>query len=83
MKDEFLDCPLTLYKICLKRTSDEWGKIKVSKAQTFEAQCKQGRRPRITWDALHPQILGFTCKIYEGTFDDIFTHPEAESTAEQ
>jgi hypothetical protein len=37
-----------LYKVSLKRTSEEWKNIKVSKLQTFDDQTKQGRRPRIT-----------------------------------
>lgn len=62
-----------LYKISLKRTSMEWKNIRVNKNQTFEDQTKQGRRPRIAWDALYPQISSFCDKVYEGTFDDIFT----------
>ena len=62
-----------LYRIKLKRTSDEWKKIKVSKIQTFDDQCQQGRRPRISWNSLQPQISEFCTKIYEGTFEDIFS----------
>lgn len=61
-----------LYRVSLKRTSTEWKNIKVSKTQTFEDQTKQGRRPRITWESLYPQIANFCNKVYEGTFDDIF-----------
>ena len=66
-----------LYRISLKRTSEEWKKIKVSKTQTFEDQTKQGRRPRITWESLHPQIESYCSKVYEGDFDDIFIPFEA------
>lgn len=62
-----------LYRIPLKRTSTEWKNIKVSKTQTFEDQTKQGRRPRITWESLQPQIHTYCIKVYEGTFYDIFT----------
>jgi hypothetical protein len=62
-----------LYRIPLKRTSHEWGNIKVSKTQTFEDQTKQGRRPRIAWDSLYPQISKYCEKVYEGYFDDIFS----------
>jgi hypothetical protein len=61
-----------LYRIPLKRTSNEWKNIKVNKIQTFEDQTKQGRRPRITWDSLYPQIQNYCNKVYEGTFNDIF-----------
>jgi len=66
-----------LYRISLKRTSKEWKNIKVSKTQTFEDQSKQGRRPRITWKSLHPQIESYCSKVYEGTFNDIFIRLEA------
>lgn len=62
-----------LYRIPLKRTSTEWKNIKVNKNQTFEDQTKQGRRPRITWESLQSQIQTYCNKIYEGTFEDIFT----------
>jgi hypothetical protein len=70
---KWLEDKFICYKISLKKTSDEWKKIKVSKSQSFEDQCKQGRRPRITWESLYPQIQQYTSKIYEGTFDNIFT----------
>lgn len=66
-----------LYRISLKRSSTEWKNINVSKTQTFEDQTKQGRRPRITWESLHPQIVSYCSKVYEGTFDDIFIPLEA------
>lgn len=67
LNDKFI-----LYRVLLKRTSTEWKNIKVSKTQTFEDQTKQGRRPRITWDSLQPQIASYCSKVYEGTFEDIF-----------
>ena len=73
LNDKFI-----LYRIPLKRTSVEWKNIKVNKIQTFEDQCKQGRRPRITWESLRPQIAHHCMKVYEGNFDDIFIHLEAK-----
>ena len=67
-----------LYKVSLKRTSEEWKNIKVSKSQTFEDQTKQGRRPRITWEALKPQIEPYCKKVYEGIFEDIFILQEVK-----
>jgi len=61
-----------LYRIPLKRTSSEWKNIKVNKSQSFEDQTKQGRRPRIKWILLKPQIESHCSKVYEGTFDNIF-----------
>lgn len=68
----WLDDKFILYKVSLKRTSNEWKNIKVNKTSTFADQCAQGRRPRITWESLYPQITNYCTKIYEGTFNDIF-----------
>ena len=69
----WLEDKFVLYKVNLKRTSETWKNVNVSKTQTFDDQCKQGRRPRITWESLYPQIASHTEKIFEGTFEDIFT----------
>jgi len=61
-----------LYRVPLTIDSEEWKNIKVNKNQTFEDQTKQGRRPRIGWDSLHPQIEPYCHKVYEGTFENIF-----------
>jgi hypothetical protein len=74
---QWLNDKFTLYRIPLKRTSEEWKNIKVSKSETFEQQANQGRRPRITWESLYPQISTHCTKIYEGTFEGIFTAHEA------
>jgi len=60
-----------LYKFPYKRTSDEWKNIKVNKNQTFEDQSLQGRRPRINWSGLYPQIKEKCSLIFEGSFEDI------------
>jgi len=60
-----------LYKFPYKRTSDEWKNIKVNKNQTFEDQSLQGRRPRINWSGLYPQIKEKCCLVFEGSFEDI------------
>ena len=73
LNDKFI-----LYQVLLKRTSSEWKNIKVSKTQTFEDQVKQGRRPRITWESLQPQINSYCNKVYDGTFDDIFNPLEVK-----
>jgi hypothetical protein len=73
LNDKFI-----LYRVLLKRTSSEWKNIKVSETQTFEDQTKQGRRPRITWKSLQPQISSYCYKVYDGTFDDIFNPLEVK-----
>jgi hypothetical protein len=72
LNDKFI-----LYRIPLKRTSNEWINIKVNKTQTFLDQSLQGRRPRLNWVSLKPQIEMYCSKVFEGTFDEIFTLSEA------
>ena len=61
-----------LYRIPLKRTSDEWKNIQINKKQTFDDQCTQGRRPRMSFANLQIQISDHCNKVYEGSFDEIF-----------
>lgn len=63
---------ITLWKVNLHSDSDEFKNIKMNKDETLNVQRLSGRRPRITWNALHKQI-GKHCKIvYSGSFDNIF-----------
>lgn len=64
---------IILWRVNLTNESAEIKQIKMNKMQTHENQCDQGRRPRITWDKLYPQISDHCVKIYEGTFENIFT----------
>ena len=69
---EWLNDQYVLYRVSLTIDSEEWKSIKVNKLETFEDHAKQGRRPRISWGSLYPQILKHCEKIYEGTFENIF-----------
>lgn len=62
-----------LYKVPLKMDSQEWKNIKVSKAQTIDEQCKQGRRPRLSWLNLEPQLHSKYEVIFSGSILGIFT----------
>lgn len=70
---QWLNDNIILWKVNLNYLSDEFKNIKVNKYQTMEEQFLEGRRPHISWDNIHPQICDFCEKIYEGTFEDIFT----------
>lgn len=74
---KWLENKFVLFRVSLKRTSVEWQSIKVNRRQTFAEQCEQGRRPRITWDSLYPQIRERVEKMFEGSFEDIFAGQEA------
>lgn len=66
---------ITLWKVPLTHESPEWKNLKMSKSQTNEDQCNEGRRPRISWEKIHTQLGDIPIKIYDGTFEDIFTAP--------
>ena len=68
-----------LWKVNVTNESNEWKQIRMNKTQTFEDQCKEGRRPHICWNYIYEQIPDKCMKIYEGTFDGIFTPRVMES----
>jgi len=61
-----------LYRFRYKRDSKQWNSIKVNQKETIEDQSKQGRRPRIGWKDLYPQIKNYCEILYEGSFELIF-----------
>lgn len=81
MIDIFTQGKLSVWKVNLTSESPIWKETKMNKEQTFEDQCKQGRRPRITWFSLYPQISEHCVKIYDGTFEGIFTPSAVASTS--
>jgi hypothetical protein len=77
---KWLENKYILWRVDLKRTSDEWKNIKVNSTTTFEKQVLAGRRPRIPWKLLLPQIADNCVKVFEGGFEDIFTPPTPTPT---
>lgn len=71
----WLEDKFVLWRVPLSNTSKEWKAIKMNKTETADDQNAQGRRPRITWESLKPQIESHCQKIFEGTFDQIFNQP--------
>ena len=69
MSDSFI-----LWKVHVTNDSPEWKNMKMNKTQTHEDQCDEGKRPRISWDNIYNQLGDLCVKIYDGTFDNIFTH---------
>ena len=80
---DWLDDRFVLYVFEDTNESSVWQNVKVNKTQTYADQCKAKRRPRISWNSLHPQ-LGNKCVVaYDGTFDGIFQkQPAAVATVE-
>jgi len=72
-----------LWRVNLTSESCEWKNNKMNKKDTHEDQCLQGKRPHIAWDNLYPQISDHCVKVYEGTFEGIFTPPITVSVASQ
>lgn len=70
---KWLNDTIILWKVNLNYLSDEFKSIKVNKTQTMGEQLLEGRRPHISWQSIQPQIPEFCEKIYEGTFEGIFT----------
>lgn len=73
---QWLDDKFVLWRVPLSNKSPEWKAIKMNKNETAEDQNAQGRRPRITWESLRPQISAHCQIIFEGTFDQIFNQTE-------
>jgi hypothetical protein len=79
----WLDNNIVIWHIPLPNTDPVWTSIKVNKKQSKAEQSDESRRPRINWEALYPQVKDHCRKVYEGTFEDIFTAvaPVAEPPA--
>lgn len=69
-----------LYRVSLSNQSDTWKNIKINKTQTFQDHVLHGRRPRIPWNQLFPQIKDHCTIVFQGTLDDIFSIPTASSS---
>lgn len=63
---------IVLWKVNLSNDCLDMKCVKISKRQTYDDQCKEKRRPHISWDKLYPQITKHCIQIYENTFENIF-----------
>ena len=68
---EWLDNKFKLYRLPLKYDDTIWQNIKINQKQTFGEQANAGRRPRIGWKSLYPQIKDYAEEIWSGSFEDI------------
>ena len=80
MKERFV-----LWRVLLKNSSPEWKGLKMNKTkgETYAEHGEQKRRPRIAWDSIRLQLGEHAQPVFDGTFDSIFTHTEAESSGSQ
>ena len=74
---EWLSDKLVVWRVALSNTSPEWKRVKMNKkkGETHEDQSGQGRRPRIPWHELYPQVKDYCTKVFEGKFEDVFNPP--------
>ena len=70
---QWLSDKFILWRVNLSNESSEWKQIKMNKTNTHTEQCDAGRRPHISWDKIYPQISDQCVKVYEGSFEGIFT----------
>ena len=68
---QWLDNKFKLYRLPLTYDSQIWQNIKINQKQTFSEQANAGRRPRIRWSALYPQISQYVEEMWTGGFEDI------------
>jgi hypothetical protein len=82
MRNWLLDV-FVLWKVNITNESKKWKNLKMNKSQTQEEQCKEKRRPHISWDKIYEQLPEKCSKIYEGTFDNIFMNKSTQSNDSQ
>jgi hypothetical protein len=70
---KWTDDRIVLWRANVRSDSPEMKNVQITNTHTFEQQCIQGVRPHIPWNKLYPQLAPHCVKIYEGTFEDIFT----------
>lgn len=80
---EWLNDELVVWMCDLPDTHEIWKNLKVSKKDTKGAQASDRRRPRLPWKDLYPQIKDHCKKVYQGTFEGIFTPPESAPVSAQ
>lgn len=71
---KWLNDKITLWKVNVNHTSDEFKNMKINKNQTMGEQLLEGRRPHISWDNIYSQISDHCEKVYEGSFENIFSN---------
>ena len=80
---DWLNNRFILWKVNVSTNSPEWRNIKMNKTETNEDQCKQKRRPHISWEKIYSQIPDKCIKVYDGTFEGIFIQQPTSLVAEQ
>jgi hypothetical protein len=69
---KFIDKLFIVYEIKLSNSNINWKNIKINKNETYENQCLQGRRPRISFDLIYKQLKEFCNIIFNGYIDNLY-----------
>jgi len=68
---QWLNNRFVLYHTNLRGSSEIWKQIMINRTNNFNDLSVLGRRPRLTWCKLYPQIKDCTSVEFDGSFDDI------------
>ena len=60
-----------VYEIILSNRSDTWKNIKLNKKQTYNDQCLQKRRPRLTFSEIQTQLSEYCKLIFDGHISEL------------
>lgn len=76
---KWLTDEIILWQINLNSNSLVWKNLKINSknGETHDSQAEQGRRPRIPWEKIKPQVEDYCTRVFRGTFDAIFTKSPA------
>jgi hypothetical protein len=70
---DFMNDVIVLECVSLSNESAEWKNIKMNKTETHEDKSEKGQRPRMSFEKMRLVIPEFITKVYEGSFEGIFT----------
>ena len=79
----WIDDVIILWKVNLSNESPQWKGLKMNKKEDNKTQSDRGVRPHIAWSKIYPQISEHCKKVYEGTFEGIFTPAVKAEVAQQ
>ncbi len=64
----------TVYEFKISNVNNIWQNLKMNKNETYNEQCNQKRRPRITFKELIKQLNGIYSIIFDGHIDNLYSN---------
>lgn len=71
---DFMNGNFKLYKVELSNENERFRSIPVNKKQTYGDQCKEKRRPRISFERMHKYISEDTTVVFDGNIFELHTN---------